>query len=149
MRLLRQILGETPNSGGLYTALSPIYTAIRYLTRSLDAVASGGFSKEVLTVQIIGTSSFSYGQLIYVNDAGVATSSLVEGANAVYVEAGAVRFTSAICKPGIPLTPNKQYWLQLDDGLITSTPNPNFRLQLLGTALSPSDLHFIYSPPTQ
>lgn len=149
MRLLRQVLGETPSSGGLYTALSPIYTAIRYLTRSLDAVAAGGFSKEVLTIPVVGSNAFTVGQLLYINSEGAASSSLAEGANAVYVAQGAVRFTSAICKPGIPLVPNKQYWLQLDDGLITSTPNLNFRLQLLGTAISPSDLHFIYSPPTQ
>jgi len=55
---------------------------------------------------------------------------------------------SAIAKPGIIMVPGKTYWLQLGDGQITSTPNLNFRVQLLGVAITPSDLHFIYTPPT-
>lgn len=143
MKLLRSLL---PNLAG-NTALQPLHTAINTLSRTLDNVVTGGGSPFVNVTKL--DKILPKGTIVYVGQSGEVTEDFTFGYNAVSLGNGNYCFRSAIAKiPGIVLVPGKQYWLQLADGSITSTPNVAGSVQLLGTAVTTSDLHFIHSPPT-
>lgn len=142
MKLLRSILPVTAQE----TRLQPLYTAIQTLTRTLDNFITGGSSTQASVAKMSGTHPA--GRLVYVGQSGEVTTDFTFGYNAVSMGNGNYAFRSAIAKPGSLLVPGKQYWLELATGSITQTPNASGSVQLLGTALTSSDLHFIYSPPT-
>lgn len=146
MNIFNHILPETPTENGRVFAL--LFRAIRRLTEDIDGYLSGTSKPVVRLTAIKNVSSvLQPGTLIYVdNEEYAATTD--RGYNAVFSGGTVAKMGSAIAKPGIIMVPGKTYWLQLGDGQITSTPNLNFRLQLLGVAITPSDLHFIYTPPT-
>lgn len=134
-----------PDSNRIF---SQIFNAIRRLTYDIDRHLSG---TSPATTRLVGLTHIPTllpeGALIYVEE-GEATTMTDKGYNAVYSGGTVAKAISAIARPGITLIPGQPYWLQLGDGQITHTPNTSFRLQLLGFAVSTSDLHFIYSPPT-
>jgi hypothetical protein len=141
-------LPKFPVGSQNYQQFWPIINAIQTIAIVLDNFISGSRHGEELTVTVQTNEDLPEGKLIFVNADGVATTDTSEGVNAVYVGFRHARFRSAIAKlPG--LGPGTWYWLELPTGNITSTPNLNFRVQLLGVAVTTSDLHFIYSPPTQ
>jgi len=146
MNIFRHILPETPTENGRVFAL--LFRAIRRLTEDIDGYLSGTSEASGRQVFLRNPSpTLLPGTLIYVDNEEYILSPN-RGYNAVFSGGTVAKMGSAIAKPGIIMVPGKTYWLQLGDGQITSTPNLNFRVQLLGVAITPSDLHFIYTPPT-
>ena len=148
-KLFRLELPDFPIGGQTYKDFFPLIRAVKTIATVVDNFICGSQSGGALnaTFKTI-PSSLAKGSLVFVTDSGVVTTDSSKGYNGVHVGDGIVRFQSAIASGLSGLIPGKTYWLELDTGVITNTPNLNYGLQLLGVAVTTSDLHFIYSPPT-
>jgi len=150
MKFFRFDLPLTPTGTQDTRTWGPVYTALHTLARVIDNTISGSQGSEALLVKgLKAPSVISPGALCYVTDTGVITTDPSFGYNAVYQGGGTVKFQSAVATGVTGLSPGQWHWLDLDTGIITTTPNPNNRLQLLGVALTTSDLHFLYTVPTK
>lgn len=150
MRFFPYDLPQQPVNGAGNTPLSnKLCNALFLVARALDNFIGGTASPAAALLPVTKVpAGLELGALCYVGDSNIPTTDYTKGYNCVYVGAGKVKYLSAIAKLPGGLTAGAQYWLDLDTGVITSTPNPASRLQLLGAALNSSDLHFLYSPPT-